>query len=94
MDDFEGTVEELMLSEDALAEKEAIAASQAHYLREGLQRLGGKCAKLLSLLYLQDGWSYEAIASQLAIPIGSLGPTRARCLFKLRSLLDQSIFLP
>ena len=31
--------------------------------------------------------SYEAVASRLDLPIGSIGPTRARCLDKLRKLL-------
>ena len=31
--------------------------------------------------------SYDEIAERLGIPVGSIGPTRARCLEKLRRLL-------
>ena len=34
--------------------------------------------------------SYRAVAANLQMPVGSLGPTRARCLSQLRKLLDTS----
>jgi len=58
-------------------------------LRSGLRRLDAKCRSLLSLLFLdQQEPSYAEICAQLSIPIGSIGPTRTRCLGKLRSILD------
>lgn len=58
-------------------------------LQNGLSRLDTKCRTLLWLLFLDEQEpSYEAICAQLAIPIGSIGPTRTRCLGKLRSILD------
>jgi hypothetical protein len=30
---------------------------------------------------------YQAVAAELGMPIGSIGPTRGRCLAKLRALL-------
>jgi hypothetical protein len=32
--------------------------------------------------------SYQQVAASLQIPIGSIGPTRARCLSRLRRLAD------
>jgi DNA-directed RNA polymerase specialized sigma24 family protein len=33
--------------------------------------------------------SYEDVAASLGIPVGSVGPTRARCLKRLRKLLEE-----
>jgi DNA-directed RNA polymerase specialized sigma24 family protein len=32
--------------------------------------------------------SYQDVAETLTMPVGSIGPTRARCLERLRTLLD------
>ena len=48
-------------------------------------RLGPRCQELLGLMVCDPPVSYEAIAEALDIPIGSIGPTRARCLQNLRS---------
>ena len=58
-------------------------------LQQGLDHLGERCQKLLHLLFLdpQEG-SYEDISTALDIPIGSIGPTRNRCLKRLRSILE------
>jgi RNA polymerase sigma factor (sigma-70 family) len=58
------------------------------WLADGLARLGSRCRQLLEALYLRaDEPSYNEIAAELAMPIGSIGPTRSRCLAKLRLLL-------
>jgi RNA polymerase sigma factor (sigma-70 family) len=58
------------------------------WLAGGLARLGSRCRQLLEALYLRvDEPSYAQISAELAMPIGSIGPTRARCLAKLRALL-------
>ena len=48
-------------------------------------RLGQRCQDLLRLLVNDPPMSYEAISEILGIPVGSIGPTRARCLQHLRS---------
>jgi DNA-directed RNA polymerase specialized sigma24 family protein len=54
--------------------------------------LDERCRKLLTLLfYRPDPASYEEIATTLGIRVGGIGPTRARCLQKLRVLLGDSI---
>lgn len=59
-----------------------------HLIREALKRLGGRCETLLSELFLgKTEGSYDAVAERLGIPVGSIGPTRARCLKKLEELL-------
>ncbi len=59
------------------------------WLDQGLAQLTKKCRDLLTALYLDvNEPSYTEIARQLNIPMGSIGPTRARCLeaLKLRLL--------
>ncbi len=58
------------------------------WLENGLARLDDRCRRLLSALYLDPREpSYARIADELQLPIGSIGPTRARCLEKLHKLL-------
>lgn len=53
-----------------------------------LRELGGRCEELLRTLYFQVvSTSYEAISERLGMPMGSIGPTRARCLKKLEEIL-------
>ena len=70
---------------------ELLLLERQHALRAGLRELGGPCAALLSLLFLTDQRpSYEEIAEQLELPVGSIGPTRARCFEKLEWILRKS----
>ena len=63
------------------------AVHSEHALSLAFERLDESCRRLLSALYLEDpAPSYEQISSRLGRPVGSLGPTRARCLAKLRKL--------
>ena len=53
-----------------------------------LQKLPARCRDLINLLYFDvEGLSYAAIADRMGIPVASIGPTRARCLEKLKKLL-------
>lgn len=58
-------------------------------LRRALDQLDERSRTLLLLLFRSDGEkvAYEDVAKQLGVPIGSIGPTRARCLEKLRKLM-------
>jgi RNA polymerase sigma factor (sigma-70 family) len=62
-------------------------------IRGALEALDERCRCLLSLLYFQpDPPSYSEIAAVLNMPEGSLGPTRARCLKRLRQWLQAADF--
>ena len=63
---------------------------EAHQrLREAMGEMGGRCRDLLRALYYRtDEADYARIASDLGIPVGSIGPTRRRCLEKLARLLS------
>jgi RNA polymerase sigma factor (sigma-70 family) len=57
-------------------------------LELALRQLQERCRDLINLLYFDvDEPSYSEIAQKMKMPVASLGPTRARCLEKLRKLL-------
>jgi RNA polymerase sigma factor (sigma-70 family) len=57
-------------------------------LREAVELLPDRCRKLLDLLYFDPkDPSYESISETMEMPVPSIGPTRARCLEKLRTIL-------
>jgi RNA polymerase sigma factor (sigma-70 family) len=73
------------------ADQPILVAEQYAALWQAFQRLSEWCQRVLRALVVdaEDGPpSYRLIASQLRTPVGSLGPTRARCLGQLRKLLD------
>lgn len=82
----------ILADEDASAETAAVEASDADELRVGLKALGGKCETLLNALYLSEESSYDEVSARLGMPSGAIGPTRARCLAKLRSILEKQGF--
>jgi RNA polymerase sigma factor (sigma-70 family) len=58
-------------------------------VRLALESLAPRCRDLLRALYQEDPTpSYAAISRRLGVPVGSLGPTRARCMERLRAGLD------
>lgn len=52
-----------------------------------VQRLPERCRKLLRIVAHVARPDYAAVAGALGMPIGSIGPTRGRCLAKLRETL-------
>lgn len=58
-------------------------------VRRGLDALGERCRLLLRMLAVDPAPSYEEISEMLDMPIGSIGPTRGRCLDRLRAELEQ-----
>jgi RNA polymerase sigma factor (sigma-70 family) len=60
----------------------------SEWLEAGLSKLGEPCRELLLALYFQpERSSYAEVAERLGRPVGSIGPTRARCLKRLRQVL-------
>ena len=53
-------------------------------LARALRTIGERCQALLRMLASPEPPSYEEIGAALGMPIGAIGPTRARCLDKLR----------
>lgn len=78
-DELEDVVDYAPGPVERLAARERDAA-----VRGALGKLGDRCRLLLRLLASDPRPSYEEISGALDMPIGSIGPTRARCLVRLR----------
>ncbi len=87
---MKGVIEEGPGTEPVPAE-EALQWEQQQRVREAMSRLEARCRDLLTQLYCHAAKvPYEEIARRLGIAVGSIGPTRARCLRKLLWLLEHS----
>ncbi len=76
---------------DPLPEETLLRLEEQHRVRTAVGELDERCGRLLTLLfYHEESPAYSQIASALAVPEGSIGPTRARCLEKLRRILERS----
>ena len=61
-------------------------------VRDALARISERCRELLTLLYFRAPTpSYDEVADAMGMPRGSLGPTRGRCLDKLRRELEPKL---
>ncbi|MBQ0829745.1 sigma-70 family RNA polymerase sigma factor [Streptomyces tagetis] len=72
-------------------EQLALAAARRRVLREAVDRLPGRCPRLLEALFSPRDLTYREIAGELGISQGSLGPERSRCLGCLRRLLTPEV---
>jgi RNA polymerase sigma factor (sigma-70 family) len=67
-----------------------LADERAQVVRDALSRLPWRWQRLLELLMADPPTPYAEISDQLGVPVGSIGPTRGRCLAQLRLLLQAS----
>lgn len=63
---------------------------RASVVWDAIEQLTQQCQMLLRLLFGEPPLDYSEIAVALDMPIGSIGPTRARCLAKARSILGSN----
>lgn len=68
----------------ATIEQEVILAERNAALRAAFAELAPSCHELLSMLMTDPPLSYAEVSTRMGIPVGSIGPTRARCLDRLR----------
>ena len=66
------------------AEEELLQAERHAALREAFTYLPPSCQQLIGMLIQDPPVPYAKISTELGIPIGSIGPSRRRCLDKLR----------
>src|SRR5262249_30911770 len=76
------------------AEMGLILAERDAMLWAAFDPMPERCRMLLRLLMTSPPPQYEAVAAMLDMPIGSIGPTRRRCLHHLRQLLAQTETTP
>jgi len=67
-----------------------LADERAQTVRAAMSRLPRRSQRLLEMLMADPPTSYTEISDELGIPVGSIGPTRGRCLARLRVLLQPS----
>lgn len=60
------------------------------WLNHGLSALNARCRELLLALYFEPQEpSYAEIAERMGMSIGGIGPTRARCLERLKQIMTE-----
>jgi RNA polymerase sigma factor (sigma-70 family) len=68
-------------------ELDVLRGADQRSLWRNVQRLPERCQRLLRIIAFHDRPDYAALSEELGMPTGSIGPTRGRCLAKLRALL-------
>jgi RNA polymerase sigma factor (sigma-70 family) len=86
----EVTLEGVAAAESDVDER-LLTAERAQMVREALSCLPWTWQQMLKLLMADPPASYAEISDQLGLPVGSIGPTRQRCLARLRVLLHASL---
>jgi RNA polymerase sigma factor (sigma-70 family) len=66
------------------AEQKLLAAERHAALREAFTQLSPQDQRLIAMLIADPPVPYAEISARLGIPIGSIGPTRSRCLDRMR----------
>ena len=68
-----------------------LADERAQVVREALAHLPHRWQQMLELLMADPPASYAEISDKLGLPVGSIGPTRRRCLARLKVLLHPTM---
>jgi RNA polymerase sigma factor (sigma-70 family) len=71
-------------------EATTIRADAAEVLWRAVSTLSERCQRLLRIVAFSERPDYVAVSEAMSMPMGSIGPTRARCLAKLRERLEAS----
>lgn len=83
--DFDYDVEDDSPSPDELL----IDDEQSRLVVQAFRSLDEFCQQLLRLMTIEPALSYEEVSVATGRPVGSLGPTRARCLQKLKGAISR-----
>ena len=68
-------------------EAHVVASHTARRLWSHVSALSERCRRLLRVIAFEDRPDYATLSGELGMAVGSIGPTRGRCLEKLRGLL-------
>lgn len=91
-EDYERDIVNQLASAKPLADEARIAFERQQAVREAVEGLSERCRSLITLLfYSKEEPSYADIARITKVPLNSVGPTRARCLQKLKRILEGKI---
>ena len=78
-----------VLPDGESAEALAVRDDEASRLWRAVASVDERCRKLLRVVAFMDRPDYQALSKDLDMPVGSIGPTRARCLAKVRRALTE-----
>ncbi|HEY5137005.1 MAG TPA: sigma-70 family RNA polymerase sigma factor [Candidatus Nanopelagicales bacterium] len=78
----------------AALDADLLRAERDVALWELFERLSDNCRRLLRVMIATPAPSYAEVSEALGMPIGSIGPTRARCLASLRTLAVDADLAP
>ena len=73
------------------SDERAILDDQRRTLWAAIRQLSPRCQELLRIIAFVPQADYAAVAAKLGMRIGSIGPTRGRCLAKLRAVLADGL---
>lgn len=76
------------------AETTAVDDDESARLWSCVGQLSERCQRLLRIVAFVDRPDYRGLAEEMQMPIGSIGPTRGRCLAKLKALLARPTEVP
>jgi RNA polymerase sigma factor (sigma-70 family) len=79
-----GRADSVQFVDDKAIDEEILMAERNATLRALFAELPARCQQLLSMLISDPPFPYAEIHETLGIPVGSIGPQRARCLDRLR----------
>lgn len=85
-------LDKVLDAEERGAETHALKALQTQEIQHAMRMMPERCRRLLDLLFFEEHLGYQEISDRVNIPIGAIGPTRARCLEKLRKILAERGF--
>jgi RNA polymerase sigma factor (sigma-70 family) len=74
----------LQFVDGTVIDEELLIAERNAALRAAFAELPPRCQQLLGMLVSDPPHSYAEISASLGIPVGSIGPQRARCLERIR----------
>ena len=76
------------------SEQAMLDSQRARQLWRAFRDLSVRCQQLLRVLTATPPPSYAEAAAALDMPVGSIGPSRARCLDRLREKLSSNVSAP
>ena len=85
--DEDETTGEMYSQSTESVEDAVVRAASDHRLWQHVEGLPERCRTLLRVIAFADRPDYAELAQALGMPQGSIGPTRGRCLAKLRLAL-------
>src|ERR1700690_3562737 len=67
-------------------EEQVVLEEQQRALWRAVGKLSAQCQELLRIVAFVPRPDYQSVSARLGMPVGSIGPTRGRCLDKIRAL--------